>query len=265
MEIKRRLIQLVLLYSLSSCLIFCGALSAQSRKAVLSARFSLQVDFQKDSFKEIPFPFGIKPHTSTAINWGIDLLIEKKASREISAYIGLGYFRNQFNFNRLYDHSLLNIGRDSFPVGTRTSNYLFHLLRLPVGATYKVLHKKNYHINLGIEGVVSFSFRQTYHGKDVFPNANHSYSRLDYYGGSIFLVSCISKQVAVNRSLEVQPYIRIWNMYRREDPFLYEPESKPHVRTFDAIGFSLKYSFNFKTGKRSRGNSLSHHLHHHFF
>ncbi len=221
-------------------------LFAQINNPVFSVRVSLQSDFQKADFKDTQFPNEFKEQSATQMNLGIDLLSEKRIHNNWSVYAGIGYFRNKFNFKRAYDHQLLNIGRDSLPVGTTTSDYTFHLLRLPIGISYQLLKKSRYNFNIGIENIINFSFLQVYNGQKPFPDANNKYSRFGYYGNSIHLFCRISRQVSPNSLIQIEPYVRLLNRYKREDPFLFENNSKPYTRTIDAIGLSFKYSTNFK-------------------
>ena len=131
-------------------IIFCTVRTvAQNKNVLISPRGSFQSDFQKADFKDNKFPFEFKEHTATQLNWGTDLLIEKYLTDKLSVYIGAGYFRNKFNFKWQYDHQLLNSGRDSIPIGTSTKNYIFHLLRFPIGANYQILKRNNYAFYFG--------------------------------------------------------------------------------------------------------------------
>lgn len=222
------------------------ATAAQNKDIFIAPRISFQSDFQKAAFKDIRFPFEFKEHTATQVNWGIDLLIEKSLSDRLSVYIGAGYFRNKFNFKRQYDHQLLNDGRDSIPIGTSTNNYIFHLLHFPIGANYQVLKRNKYDFILGIENVVNFSFQQVYNGKKAFPEARNKHNGFNYYGNTILLFAGISKHLSHSSLFQFGPYLRLLNIYKRKDLFLYESNHKPYIRTFDAIGLSLKYAFNCK-------------------
>jgi hypothetical protein len=216
--------------------------NAQNKSVFITPRISFQSDFQKADFKDIRFPFEYKEHTATQLNWGIDLLIEKYLTYKLSVYIGVGYFRNKFNFKRWYDHELLNNGRDSFPIGTSTNNYIFHLLNFPIGANYKFLKKNNYDFILGIENVVNFSFQQVYNGRKAFPEATNKYTKFSYYGNTVLLFGGISKYLSHSSLLQLGPYVRLLNFYKRKDLFLYENNPKRYIRTFDGIGLSLKYA-----------------------
>lgn len=221
-------------------------LFAQINKSLFSFRISLQSDLQKADFTDTQFPYEFKEHVTTELNWGIDLLREKKILNKCSLYFGIGYFRNKFNFKRAYDHQLLNSGTDSLPIGTSTNNYTFHLLRFPIGISYQLLKKNKYDFNLGIENVINFSLQQVYNGGKPFVGANDKYSRFSYYSNSVFFFGRISRRLSKNSFLQIEPYIRLLNIYKRKDPFLYESNSEPYKRIFDGMGLSLKYATNFK-------------------
>jgi hypothetical protein len=224
-------------------LFFSITVNAQNKDFEFSTRISFQSDFQKAYFNSIP-PDTSKQHSATAINWGIDLLIEKNLNRKFSVYVGVGYFRNKFNFKRDYDHALLNIGTDSLPIGTRTNNYIYHLFRIPIGIECKLKEIKNYTFSVGVENIISFSFEQIYNGGKPFPDANNKYSTFQYYGNSIMIFGSVSKKISKNSFLKLIPYTRVSNIYRRKDRFIYEEKGKPYSMIFDSIGLSLEYSFN---------------------
>ncbi len=215
-------------------------------KTFFSVRALIQSDFQTADFKDIRFPYEFKKHSTTTVNWGADLLIGKEMLINWNVYIGIGYFRNKFNFKRAYDHKLLNPGTDSIQLGTSTTDYVFNLLRIPIGINYIISKKDKYKIDMGIENVFNFSLQQVYNGAKPFPNSNNKYSKFKYYGNSILVLVRISKEVYRNSYLILSPYIRILNIYKRKDPFLFEHNSTPYSRSFDATGISLIHSFNLK-------------------
>lgn len=235
-----------LLLLVCNSLLFENFIIAQTHKTFFSIRASIQSDFQEADFKDIQFPFEFRKHSTTTMNWGADLLAEKEMANNWNVYIGIGYFRNKFNFKRAYDHKLLNPGTDSIPLGTSTTDYVFNLLRCPIGISYRISKKNKYKFDVGIENAINFSFQQAYNGTKVFPNANNKHSKFKYYGNSILFLVRISKQASRNSVLQLNPYIRILNIYKRKDPFLFENNSTPYSRTFDATGISLIYSFNLK-------------------
>jgi hypothetical protein len=233
---------------LTSSILFSNIIDAQNKGILISTRISLQSDFQIAEFRSIP-PDTTTKHSTTTINWGIDLLIGKYITNNLRSYISFGYYRNKFNFKRGYDHQLLNIGTDSLAIGTRTYNYTYHLFRLPIGITYKLKEIKNYTFSIGMENIFNFSFKQVYNGGKPFPNANNKYSNFQYYGNSVILIFCVSQKNFKTSFLELDPYVRVSNIYRRKDKFLYETNDQPYSRFFDAIGLSLEYSFNLKKQK----------------
>ncbi|WP_276501264.1 hypothetical protein [Terrimonas pollutisoli] len=223
--------------------LFKNSLFAQSKEPIFSVRVSVQSDFQKADFKDASFPFDYKRHSTTTINFGIDALIEKEITKQITAYIGAGYYRNKFTFSRFYDHRLLNIGTDSILIGTSTRNYTFHLLRCPVGIYYQLIKLNKYALNFGLENIVNFSFQQAYNGAKPFPTANNKYSGFRYYGNSILISISGMKRISPTSFLELGPYVRVLNIYKRKDPILFDYNTKFYSRNFDGIGFSIKYSF----------------------
>ncbi|MGH2565744.1 MAG: hypothetical protein ACRDE5_14605, partial [Ginsengibacter sp.] len=141
-------------------------------------------------------------------------------------------------------------GTDSISIYTRTRNYTYHLFRVPVGFTYSFKKQKKYLFSLSVENIFNFSFKQVYNGAKPFPNANNKYSNFKYYGNSVLLLFRVSKQLSGSSFLQLAPYIRVSNIFQKEDKFLYEYDTKPYSRFFDAIGLSLEYSFNPKNLKK---------------
>ncbi len=226
--------------------LLANSLFGQSDKLLISTKVSLQSDFQKATFKSVNFPFENKEYSATSLNWGIDILVEKGIPDNLSFYAGIGYFKNKFDFIRAYDHKLLNGAADSIPIGTSTKDYTFHILRFPIGITYRLIKKGKYSFNIGLENLINFSYQQVYNGRKPFPEANNKYSDFKYYGNSILLFGRISKQVSQSSFLQLEPFVRVSNIYKRKDPFLFEDNTKPYSRFFDAIGLSLRYSLTSK-------------------
>lgn len=246
MKKNKSTLPILLLCSFLSLFLFKNALLAQSKETFFSARVSVQSDFQKADFKDISFPYEYKKHSTTTINFGIDALIEKEITEKLKAYIGAGYYRNKFTFSRAYDHKLLNIGTDSISIGTNTHNYTFHLFRYPLGISYQLMKESKYTLNLGLENIINFSFQQVYNGAKPFPTANNKYSRFRYYGNSILAVINIVKRISHSSFLELGPYVRVLNIYKRKDPILFDNNTKAYSRNFDGIGLSIKYSLQLK-------------------
>lgn len=226
--------------------LFKNSLFAQSKEPIFSVRGSVQSDFQKADFKDVSFPFDYKRHSTTTINFGIDALIEKEITKQITAYLGAGYYRNKFTFSRFYDHRLLNIGTDSILIGTGTRNYIFHLFRLPLGISWQFVKEDKHTFSLGLENIVNFSFQQAYNGAKPFPTANNKYSGFRYYGNSILISISGMKRISSASFLELSPYVRVLNIYKRKDPILFDNTTKAYTRNFDGVGLSIIYSFTTK-------------------
>lgn len=238
---------------MKSCFIYVVCISlaldgfGQTRKVIISARISSQLDFQKSSFKNSQFPFEYKEQTSQKINWGLDVLAERKLSKSWYLNGGLGYYKNTFNFKRAYDHRLLNAGTDSIPIGTSTNNYTFHLLRFPIGIGYQVYKNNRYLFNVGLEHIVNFSFAQNYNGSKAAPDASTTRHKFEYYGNSVVLIGRITKASTKSRQIHLEPYIRVLNFYNDKNDVLFEYGSKPVTRYIDAFGLSIKFSTHFGT------------------
>ena len=229
---------------ISILLFFCTDCYCQLGNPQLSIRISLQSDFQKANFKDTQFPFEYKEHSASQINWGIDVLAGKEIFKKWHGYIGVGYFKNKFNFKRAYDHTLLNPINDSIPLGTSTSNYTYNLIRFPIGLSYRLVSKNKIAVNLGIEGIINFSFSQVYNGTKPFPDANNRLKKFDFFGNSLLLFGQITSEITKKKHLQIEPYIRVLNLSKGKNPILYESTSKTISKTFDAIGISINYSFN---------------------
>ena len=219
---------------------------SQNKPFSISVRISGQFDFQKAEYKDGGFPYVYKEHKISVFNYGADILAETGINSKWSLFIGLGYFRNQFIQFRKYDHMLLNIGTDSLPIGTKITNYILHHLRVPIGISYKVGVVKNYEIDLGLENMLNFSLTQVYNGGLPFNGANNRYTHLDYYGNSVIFSLSASKKLTQKSQLNAALYTRLWNIYKRKNPILFEYEDGYYSRFFDALGLSVKYSFSFK-------------------
>ena len=219
---------------------------SQTEPFSISLRVSGQFDFQKAEYKEGSFPFDYKEHKITVFNYGADILAENKLSNKFRISAGIGYFRNKIIQHRFYEHRLLNIGTDSLPIGTKITNYILHHLRVPIGISYKVGVVKNYEIDLGLENMLNFSLTQVYNGGLPFNGANNRYTHLDYYGNSVIFSLSASKKLTQKSQLNAALYTRLWNIYKRKNPILFEYEDGYYSRFFDALGLSVKYSFSFK-------------------
>ncbi len=223
--------------------LFCSTAICQVKEYQYIIRISGQLDFQKESFTAASFPFEFKEDKAITNNFGLDFLIEKKMGISINIHSGIGYYRNRFNFKRFYDHTLLNTGTDSVGIGTGTKNYTYHLIRLPFAVSYDISKKKNRNICIGIEAQTNFSFQQVYNGGVPFQGANNKYTSFQYFGNCFLIIVQIRKQLKQNSALEIAPYLRFLNIYKRKNPILFENTANYYTRTFDAVGLSIKYYF----------------------
>ncbi|MDQ6843299.1 MAG: hypothetical protein M3Z92_02955 [Bacteroidota bacterium] len=218
-------------------------INAQNKSFFITPRISLQSDFQKADFKDARFPFEFKEHTATQLNYGIDLLIDKYLTDKLSVYIGAGYFRNKFNFKKFYDHQLLNIGTDSIPLGTATRNYIYNLIRFPLGVAYTIISTKKKTYKIGAEIIFNCSFQKIYNGGKPFPSANNKLSKFQYSGNTINLFATVAIPINSNLFFEIEPYVRLYDTFKKDKVF-YENPSENITHNFDALGLSLKYSFS---------------------
>ena len=230
--------------SLVTCFLFSTIAMAQKNKFSIGLRVPVQIEFQKEDIA-YPIILSSKEQIATVLNYGIDCLAEKEIDKKISAYIGIGYFRDKFNFKKFYDHRLLNIGTDSIPLGTATHNYIYHLIRFPFGFFYTISTIKRSVYKIGGEIIFNYSFQKIYNGGKPFPDANNKVSKFQYSGNSINLFACIAIPITSYKFLELEPYIRVYNTYKK-DEILYENPKETISHTFDALGLSIKYSLTQK-------------------
>ncbi|MBI1780982.1 MAG: hypothetical protein HYR66_06380 [Sphingobacteriales bacterium] len=162
-------------------------------------------------------------------------------TRNFMLYSGIGFFRNRFNIKRGYDHQALNLGRDSLPIGTETNNYIYSILRLPIGIGYQVMQNKKLSLDIGAEYLFNFSFRRKYNGAIPFTGANTTYKGFTNFGNSLHVFISASKTIS-KKTISLEPFIRIHNRYHK-DRFFNEKENESISRNFDAFGISFKYSF----------------------
>ncbi len=209
-------------------------LLCQTKKLHLQVRLPLQVDLQK---AEIIYPLRTEEQKATAVNFGLDALVNYQLNK-FSIYTGVGFFRNKFNIRRAYDHQALNVGRDSLPIGTNTDNYIYSLLRLPIGTSFTFMENKKMNLKVGADFLNNFSFRRKYNGRVPFEGANTVYNGFAYFGHSLNFFVNLS-----NKFIEIEPYARVYHRYKK-DRFLKENENETITRYFDAIGLSIRYSFN---------------------
>lgn len=210
---------------------------SQSDKFQLQLRLPLQIDRQK---AEIIYSWGTQVQRSNAINFGLDALMSYQ-KKNFAVYSGLGFFRNKFYIKRGYDHQALNPGRDSLPIGTETKNYVYLILRVPIGIEYRVMQTKGFSLGVGVEYLFNFSFRRNYNGDVPFKGANTIYKGFSNFGNSLDFFIALSK-TTIKKTISLELFVHIYNRYHK-DKFLKENENESISRYFDAIGINLKYSF----------------------
>lgn len=218
---------------------FVNVSLSQIKTFEFQLRLPIQLDLQK---AVISFSYGDEVQHATAVNFGADALLNYNTGK-FHLYSGAGFFRNRFNIKRGYDHQALNIGRDSFPIGTDAENYTYSLFRVPLGISVEVSGWKKVNINAGAEHFFNFSFRRKYNGRVPFEGANTVYYGFTYFGNSLNVFINLSNHLQKNK-IEVEPYVRIYNKYKK-DRFLKENESETITRYFDSFGIGIKYSFTF--------------------
>lgn len=217
-------------------------LSLMSFSQTNNFNFELRLPIQHEAQKaELEYSYDTIVQKATQINFGLDALLKYKLGR-ISAYTGVGFFRNRFNVRRSYNHQALNTGRDSFPIGTFTKNYTYSIVRFPFGIGIDLATVKNINIGVGAAYFFNFSVRRKYNGAVPFRGANTAYNKVNYFGNSLNASINFSYSKRGKNVVGIEPYIRIYNKYRK-DRFLKEDESEFEERKFDAIGVSLRYSF----------------------
>ncbi|HEY5462881.1 MAG TPA: hypothetical protein VIJ95_06465 [Hanamia sp.] len=203
-----------------------------------------QIDFQKEAFA-LGFPGIITTHKETTFNYGLDILAIKKINFKLDLYGGMGFFRNKFNFSKYYNYQLLNPG-DSIPLGLATKNYVYSLLRVPLGINYYLKSFKSKKISLSMENILNFSFLQIYNGAKTSFNFKNKMKKFKFYGDNFLIKINLEQCIKSSNCLMISPYIRIFNLYNHNDPVLYQNRASTYIRWVDAIGLSMQYSFNLK-------------------
>lgn len=122
---RRRIVCLLLM-------LFPIALLGQRSNFSIALRIPMQWEQQKAT---VEYSFGPKKVTGNGVNFGLDVLAERDGY-PWKVYGGLGYFRNRVYIRRLFDHSVFNPIRDSFPFGSLTRSYTYYLFRIPAGMKY---------------------------------------------------------------------------------------------------------------------------------
>jgi hypothetical protein len=225
-----------------ACLNCC----AQKHFLKLGFRIQGQEDFQNETFAIGEPNGGVATHKSTAFNYGADMLAIKKTKSKINIYGGVGFFRNKFNFTKRYDHRLLNPGIDSSLLGTSTKNYVYSLLRFPLGIDLLLKTHKNKNFSLSVENIFNFSFLQTYNGGKPFPNANSKLRKFKFYGYNLLFRANLTQNLKNGHDISISPYLRVFNLYNHTDPVLYQDETGNYIRWIDAVGLSVLCSFQLK-------------------
>ncbi len=237
-----------------SLLIFLAALLFEANYAqqhltnnlMFNVRASGQLDLKKEIFKTVRFPYEVKEHESRSFSYSVDLMIEKKITDDLTFSIGLGYLHESIAFNKFFDYQILQSGRDSTSIGVATKNYVYHILRAPVGVTYYFLKKDNLAIGIGVENHINFRFRETYKVNPPLVTRSNLNS-FKYYGNSTFVYLNILKVTSKIPKIKISPYIRIANLYRRDNSILYEQSLSRKQDFFEALGISFSYYLNSKT------------------
>ena len=162
------------------CLFFSeGIVYAQNLNVILSVRFPIQYEIQKEEITYGPH----ETQNASAVNFGIDVLASSNISKLV-LFTGLGYFKNKINITRPYDHQLLNAGNDSLSILTRTKNYTYSLIRVPLGIEVPLFKKQNFTLSTGVEHQFSFCFKQKYNGGKPFEDAKDSHASFRYFGNN---------------------------------------------------------------------------------
>ena len=192
--------------------LICHLLSATGlaqSKVIPELRIPVQQDFQSATLTY--GPPAIK--NAIGINFGIDALLSGSITGRFKVYAGIGYFRNQIHIHRLYDHTSLNTGHDSLPIGLSTINYTCLMLRVPIGVEYIFLASRRIRYSVGLENNFNYGFSRFYNGDVPYAGANRKYSEFKYSGNSVNFLVTISKKISVNQEIFIQPYCRILNIY----------------------------------------------------
>lgn len=198
-------------------------------------RATSQIDFQREEIM-------VGPRTtqkSTSLNYGISALAIYSLNKKIELGVGAGYLRNRFEIKRPYNHQLLNLGRDSLPVETKTINYDYHLLTLPIVARFKVKNKSN-SANVNIEYIPAFKFSTVYNGAKPFENANNRENKFDFFSHSLTISLGFPIISFKSKTLFIEPFCRVLQNYHKNE-YLFEIKNETNIRYFDAVGVNISY------------------------
>ncbi|MDP1763259.1 MAG: hypothetical protein Q8L07_05165 [Sediminibacterium sp.] len=225
---------------LAVLLIMPLAIMAQAQqKLSVTIRTPIEVDFQKAEIIIGPYEL----QKNTAINFGIAGLINVQTSKRVSLSGGIGYFRERFAIRRPYNHQTLNPGVDSLPVITKTTNYDYNLVTIPLGIQYLVTNNQA-PISIGIEYIPGFAVSSSYNGEKPFASANNKRTGLTFFSHIVNLTATFSFKLPHNNLFGIEPYVRLLHCYKK-DAVLYENSSETITRNFDAIGVYFFYRITF--------------------
>lgn len=211
----------------------------QNHPLSIGIRLPAQWERQKAT---VEYSFGNKVVTGNAVNFGVDVLAERSGN-PWKFYGGLGYFRNQINIQRLFDHSVFNPARDSLPFGSITRHYTYYLLRIPAGVKYLLYRDSQHAIDVGLENNLNWSLKRKYDGpKPPGISRDNTYGQASFFGNTVNLFFTYTIFNEKNNQLSAGPYVRLLNVYKK-DFILYENESENYKYYFDALGIQLQYSF----------------------
>jgi hypothetical protein len=227
-----------------ACLIapFIGI--AQKNTWSIGFQVPLQCDFEKEL---VAYPFASYPQeqTKTVLNYGADILIEKKFGNRLEVFTGLGYLSKKFDLKRFYNHQLLNQGHDSINIGTSVRNYVYKFARLPLGVSYTIKRQGKMAYNVGGDFFINYTFKKIYNGGLPYPGANNKLSKFQYSGNTVDVFLNASLQINRTSFLEIEPYVQVFDIYK-QDEVLYEDPGESITHHFDAIGLRVKYSLSLK-------------------
>jgi hypothetical protein len=220
-------------------LLFCmSAGTAQTKKISFAVRVPVQLDFQK---VQVNYgEDGVKKNI--AINFGINGIAMLGLSKQLSAFAGIGYFRERFNIKRSYNHGALNPG-PSPAILLYTNHYDYHLLTFPAGISYALTNKKP-SVSLGAEYVAGFKFLSSYPGQKPFPDASTTKSGFSFFSHQVNLSVTIPIATGSSHRFSLQPFVRLVQSYKN-DAILdkYSTRNEMNTRMLNAVGISFNYQF----------------------
>jgi hypothetical protein len=207
--------------------------TAQTKTVSFAVRLPVQLDFQKTEGGE---------RKGTAVNFGINGIAMFGIGNQLSAFAGIGYFRERFNIKRSYNHGALNPG-PSLSILLYTNHYDYHLLTLPTGISY-ALTNKSPSISLGAEYIPGFKFLSSYPGKKPFPDANTTKSGFSFFSHQVNLSVTIPVTIGSSHRFALQPFVRLLQSYKN-DAILdkYSTRNEMNTRMLNAVGISFNYQF----------------------